>query len=83
MKCIYFLGCHSLGRVNTEVIGRIHSWNVYPVMLCSVLHLVVFINYILATTDVSLGPGVTPIMPVINTKRGQNIPTFLLGIYCY
>ena len=44
-----------------------------PVMLGSVLHLVVIINYILATTDVSLGPGLTPIMPVINKKRGQNI----------
>ena len=65
----YFLGCHSVGRVHTEVI---HGWNV-ACTLGSVLHLDVFINYILATTDVSLGPGLTPIMPVINKKRGQNI----------
>ena len=45
-------------------------------MASSVLHLVVFINYTLATTDVSLGPGVTPIMLGINTHRRQNVPNF-------
>ena len=43
------------------------SWLEYSATAsCAALHFSVFINYTLATTDASLGPGVTPIMLVIN-----------------
>ena len=56
VKCIYFLGCHSLGRVHTEVIGRIHGWNVsWNAMLSAPFACHIVLKIALSRTD---GPEV-------------------------